>query len=525
MATTMHRQSRRPDWCNRPGTGARQALALAALLACAGPAAAERWAVEANVGSQITRTSNALLEQAGPEAADTVFALTTGIALRGEGARLKLGGTAGLTAVTYADHTLDKRILPYADLNARLEAIERLVYLEAGYRAAQTSADPFGARPEATSALDNVRTTSQWRFSPSLESAFGNNLRYRVRSDNTWTREINTETSSQASDAGGYFGHHTASIERDPVPFGWRIEAERTETRYDNSSVSDPLESEFVRVGARYLIGPDLVVGLRVGSERNAFLPLDERRTTYGVDAQWRPSERTALIAAVDDRFFGTGWDVKFTHRQPRWALDVMLSRAIDTTPQSVFLLPASNNVAGLLDAMFTTRFPDALQRLRVVQDYMAQQGLPGSTLNPTVLYAQRLSVVTAQRVNLAFTGLRSSVAISGFVVRTRDALDSGPLALGLASNNNTQYGGAIAFGHRLTALISFSAGIDWSSIQALETVSNADTKQRSARVQLNALLAPKTNAYVGARYRQLDSNVVNDGNERAIFIGADHRF
>jgi len=37
--------------------------------------------------------------------------------------------------------------------------------------------------------------------------------------------------------------------------------------------------------------------------------------------------------------------------------------------------------------------------------------------------------------------------------------------------------------------------------------------------------LAPKTSAFVGARYRQLDSNVVNDGNERAVFVGADHRF
>lgn len=504
--------------------GRRAAAALMTMALATCPAQAERWAVEANVGSQVTRTSNALLEQPGTEIADTVIAVKAGFAIRGEGARLKVTGAAGLSAVGYANHTVGKQVLPEADLGARLEAIERLFFVEAGYRAAQTSANPFGARPDPAIATANSRTTSQWRFSPSLESAVGPNIRYRVRSDNTWSREINTQADARVPNAGGYFGHHTAFIERDPVPFGWRIEAERSETRYANSAI-EPLTSDLARIGLRYLVGQDVTLGLRVGSEHNNFVPTDQSRVTYGFDAKWQPSQRTTLFASSDDRFFGSSWEAKFLHRQPRWALSTTLSRSVETTPQSLFELPPTNDVAALLDAMFTTRFPDPLQRLRVVQDVIAQQGLPGATLNPTILYAQRLSIVNAKGVDLAFTGVRSTFAISGFSVQTRDALDSGPLVSGIAASNNTQHGAAIAFAHRLSALVAVSVGLDWSSIRALQSVPFNRTIQRSARIQLRAELAPKTSAFVGARVRQLESNVVNNGNERAVFVGADHRF
>jgi uncharacterized protein (PEP-CTERM system associated) len=174
---------------------------------------------------------------------------------------------------------------------------------------------------------------------------------------------------------------------------------------------------------------------------------------------------------------------------------------------------------------MLTTRFPDPLQRLQVVQDLIAQQGLPGATIRPTSLFAQRLSIVTTRRVNLAFTGVRSSIAVGAFSVQTRDALDSGPLATGSALTNNTQHGAAVTFAHRLSALTALNAGLDWSSIRALQSIAADHTIQRGARLQLNVQLAPKTNAFVGARYRQLDSNVAQDGNERAVFFGADHRF
>lgn len=498
------------------------ALVASTLTIC--PAHAERWAIEADVGSQLTRTSNALLGVGTDEVADTVAALRGRFAVLGEGARLKVAGSAALSGVGYADHTVAKQAVLEADLNARLVAIERLFFIEAGYRAAQTSADPFGARPDSTSAVGNSRTTSQWRFSPSLESALGTNMRYRVRSDNTWSSEIATQSDARVANAGGYFGRQSASIERDPTPFGWRAEAERAETRYANSA-AEPLTSDLARVGLRYRIDTDVTLGLRAGLEHNNFVPSEQTGSTYGFDAQWQPSPRTALSASLDHRFFGSSWAASLLHRQPRWALSATLSRNIDTTPQSLLELPPTNDVTALLDAMFTTRFPDPLQRLQIVQDLIARQGLPGATLSPTTLYAQRVSIVTAQRANLAFTGVRSTFAVSGYSVQTRDALDSGPLITGSPVGNNTQYGAAIAFAHRLSALIGANVGLDWSSIRSLQSVAPDRTTERNARVQLSAQLAPKTSAYIGARYRRLESNVVNDGNERAVFVGADHRF
>jgi uncharacterized protein (PEP-CTERM system associated) len=498
------------------------AVALAALFMAPVAAHAERWTIDAAVGSQMTRTSNSQFGL-GDEVDDTAGELRARFAIRGEGARLKVLGSAAVSAIGYLDHTVAKQILPEADLNARLEAIERLLFLEAAYRAAQTSANPFGARPDSGS-IANSRTTSQSRFSPSLESAPATDMRYRIRSDNTWASELATPALARVGSAGGYFGRHSATIERDPVPLGWRAEVERTQTRYADSTV-EPLTSDLVRAGLRYAVGADVSLGVRAGSERNNYLPAEQTRSIYGVDALWLPSPRTTLSAAVDHRFFGSSWDASFQHRLPSLAMSLAFTRTIDTTPQALLGLPPTNDVAALLDAMFTTRFPDPSQRLQVVQDLIAQQGLPGSTIRPTNLYAQRLSISTAARANLAYSGVRSTIALSLYSVAARDALDSGPLATGSATTNNRQRGAALAFGHRLSALVALNAGLDWSDIRALASVATDHTIQRSVRVQMNFQLAPRSSAYIGARHRELESNVAIDGNENAVFIGAEHRF
>lgn len=529
---TMTRQRKLGSRSANPGLKRRRVMAGAApravvavtLIACAsaaGPARAERWVVDADVGTQLTRTSNARLDST--EIADTVAELKARVALRGEGPRLKVVGSAAVSAVGYQDHTVAKQILPEADLNARLEAIDRFFFVEAGYRATQTAANAFGARPDSSSAIANSRTTSQWRLSPSVESSLGANSRYRIRSDNTWSHEVATESAVQVANAGGYFGRHSAIIERDPVPLGFRIEAERSQTRYTNSTLG-ALTSDLARVGLRYLIGPDLTFGLRAGAERDDFLTKGSN-STYGLEAQWQPSPRTTLTTSRDHRYFGSKWEAKLLHRQPRFALNAVLSRDLNTTPQALFELPATNDVAALLNAMLTTRFPDPIQRLQVAQELIARQGLPGSTLAPIILYAQRLSIVTSRRMDLAYMTGRTTFGIGVFSVQTRDAADSAPLATGNAVTNNTQHGASFALGHRLSPTIALSSGIDWSSIRALESLSPDRTIQRAARLEAKLQLGTRTSAHVGARYRRFGSNVASDSNERAAFVGADHRF
>ena len=502
-----------------------RALVASAILAAtaSSPALAQRWTIEPGISSQLTWTSNSLLG-AGSAQDDTVLDVRPRITIRGEGARLRVAGSVALNGITYLKGTQSSRVLPEGDLTARLEAVERWLYLEAAVRAAQTSADPFGVRTEATSTSNTV-TTTQARFSPSIESAIGPLTRYRIRSDNTWTSASSADSSAVApTGAGGYFGRHTASIEHDPRPLGWRLEAERSDTRYD-VGVTAPLVTDLARAIVDYALSSELSLGLRGGYERNNFVVADSPHTIYGAQARWQPSARTVFSADGERRFFGSAWRLGFDHRTPQLALNLALSRGIQSAPQSLFEIPATGNVAALLDAMFTTRIPDPAERARVVQKFIADQGLPNTTLGATSIFSQRLSLVTARTGSIGLIGSRNSLVLSGYYTRTEDVPDSAVLATGLAANNNLQYGAGLTFGHRLATSVSLSATIDWSRIKALDGVVPDLTTQRGARVQFNVQASPKTAAVIGGRYRKLDSTVAVPGNEGSVYVGLDHRF
>ena len=206
-------------------------------------------------------------------------------------------------------------------------------------------------------------------------------------------------------------------------------------------------------------------------------------------------------------------------------ALSLTLSRSVQSAPQALFELPATSNVAALLDAMFTTRFPDPAERARVVQQFIADQGLPSSTLGSTSIFSQRLSLVTARNGSIGLIGVRNTLVLSGFYTSTEDAPTAASLTPGGAASNNVQYGAGLTFSHRLATSLSLSATVDWSRIRALDAGAPELTTQRGASVRLNVQASPKTGAVFGARYRKIDSTVVVTGHESAVFVGLDHRF
>lgn len=504
---------------SRPPALAAWVLTTAALLT-APPAHSQRLGVESGIRTQLTWSSNPELDAAGGRD-DLILDLRPYVTVRAEGARLRLDGSAALNGVTSAHGTQPSRLLPQADLNARLEAIERFFFIEAGARAVQTAENPFGVRPEAGTSRNTI-TTGQLRFSPSIESEPGPSTRYRLRSDNSWTRD-NAPESSLGAQAAGYFGRHSGLFERDPLPLGWRVEAERSETRY-RDGFQDPLTLDLARLTVNYALGVDVTAGVRLGRERTSLLPGDEDTgNIYGAEATWRPSPRTSLTLFDEKRFFGSSWRLGFDHRMPAMAWNLTLSRTLDTSPQALFDLPAVDNVATLLDTAFTARFPDPIERARIVQDLIARQGLPASTVRPTSIYTQRLSIVTLRSVSVALIGRRNTLTLAGFQSRTEDVPEAATLVVNTTATNNTQYGSSLAWNHRLTPLTTVNASSEWTRIRALQAPDRSI--QRTTRAQINLQVGPQTSTFAGVRYRDINSNVVTGGREGAVFAGLDHRF
>src|SRR5262245_29545418 len=128
----------------------RAAAALMALWACASasaqlrlqgtpepaglqPAAPVRRSAYLQLGldSVLVATSNADLGGPRSGQSDTILGVIPRIELYREGERLRVKGRAALNGLLYANGTQDNSILPDVDLEARLAAIERFLFLEA----------------------------------------------------------------------------------------------------------------------------------------------------------------------------------------------------------------------------------------------------------------------------------------------------------------------------------------------------------------------------------------------------------
>jgi len=501
----------------------RVGVAVAAVFA-AGPSLAERWQLDTAISSEATATDNSLLSAVAPRS-DLIVSVRPRFVLLAEGSRLRITGSGSLNVVHYTRGTEENRALPDLDLSAVAVAIERALNIEAGARVSQVFENPFGLRADPGASTNRV-TTTQYRISPVADVRTGGGARFRLRSDNIrLDDDSSTLTTGTASSATGYFGHHNVVIEQEPRPLGARLELDRNETRYENAQ-SRSLISDVGRAVVSYAVGDRLTVGIRGGAEHNNFVTGDQTRATYGVEMNWRPSERTNLAAAVDHRYFGTGGSLVFDHRMPWLAWNLRVGRDIVSTPQTLFDLPPTNNVAALLDQLYTTRFPDPIERSRQVQEVISRGGLPATLTQATTVYSQRISLETSGSFSISYIGTRHSIALNGFWTRTEDAPQSGALATGLALNNNIQRGGSIVGSRRLTPTMTLKMSIDASRIRGLDAAStDQSSEQRALRADLNFQLAPRTTAYIGARHTQFIQNDTVRTTEDAGFVGIDHRF
>jgi uncharacterized protein (PEP-CTERM system associated) len=488
---------------------------------------AERVQLDIAVSSEVTATNNSLLSAEVPES-DVIVSVKPRFLLLAEGARLRLTGAGSFNMLGYVNKTQKSGVLPDFEINATGIAIERVLNIEAGARVSQVFDNPFGLRADPGTTTENKITTTQYRLSPVVDMQSGNGLRFTARSDNILLDDDSENASTSGPTATGYFGHHNVVFEQTPRPLGWRAELDRTDTRYENAQSA--LVSDVARLGINRAFDGTLSLGFHLGAERNNFVTGDNTSEVYGIDLNWKPTERTNLDMFVEHRYFGTGGRIVFDHRMPWLAWNALISRGIVTTPQTLFSLGPTDDVAGLLNQIYTTRFPDPIERSRQVQEIIARAGLPSSLTQTMTVYSQRISLESVASFRVAYIGTRNSLALSASWTRLEDAPDTGALATGLAINNNTQRFVALTGSRRLTPQVTASLSLGWNTIKSLLTASSDQaTTERSLEARVGVNLAPRTTGYFGARYREFvqDNSATpsTNNNETAAFVGIDHRF
>lgn len=482
------------------------------------------WRAEAEVTATLTATDNSGYTDARESRGDTLLSVEPRLRLNTRGGRVSLQGEIGASALRYLRGTQPNRVLPQALLGMQSTLVERWLYLDASAAVDQAASNPYSARPDGASSFNQI-TTRRLKLSPYLEHRFSPEVSFLARSDHAWTRR-NGRQSADDPRRDAYEQQQTLRLEQQPLPFGGSIEYLRQDTRYAGDAES-VLTLDTVRAVANYAVDPQLVLGVIAGSERSEFALREHTDTVYGVRASWQPTERTDLTAAVEHRFFGTGWEAQFTHRTPFLSVNLRSFREPTAQPSSQILSPGGGTTSELLDAILTTRYPDPVAREALVRTIINDLGLPETLTGPVEVFADYAQLQQGTSLSVALLGRRTTLALAVHARRYRQlARSDDPLGPEASfASDNEQLGVSIDLTRRLTLQTSVSLALRASRVEGLGSRDGDFTREKSARLSLQHALSPDTSVTLGARRQLLDSNVSAPARESAAFAAVNHRF
>lgn len=173
----------------------------------------QAWVTETSFRTQATLTNNANYGEAGSREGDLILEFVPEWRFNRQGGRLRVDGTVALGMIGYVDGTQASSILPRASVVANLEAIDNFFFIDAALSVDQQVENVFLPTSVGAS-TNNLYTSSQMRLSPYFQGNIGQNVRWLVRSDQTytWTSQSDTPLSN------AYYARNLAEVVRVPTP-------------------------------------------------------------------------------------------------------------------------------------------------------------------------------------------------------------------------------------------------------------------------------------------------------------------
>ncbi|MEO5883680.1 MAG: TIGR03016 family PEP-CTERM system-associated outer membrane protein [Caldimonas sp.] len=504
--------------CRSPPLFAAVASLLFILATACAPldAQAQTWSTETRLRAATAATTNGGLAPGGEERKDLVTAVTPSFAVDAEGLRFKLRGFVSVDLVGYARGSQSNRIAPTAEIDFAAALVERLFFLDSSVDIRSAQRDPFAARADNL-ATSNSRTAAAYRVSPFLRYEASPLLTLLARQDEEVTQSGTDELANR------HFSRTQLRAERRPAPYGGSIELVSQRQRYSSDGADDwNLDALLLKGDVSF--GGDLVVGPLLAYERSKAFAETTDRTGIGAHLRWSPNERLLLAGAVQQRFFGTGWELNFRHRTPLTSFQVQASR----TPANTGTAPRSR-LNTFLDSILTTRYPDASARGALVANMIAVGGFRNELASSAAVVASYPQVQGGARAAWVFLGSRNTVSVSAYheTLRTisRPAAPSGPLPL--VDADNRQAGAAIGFNRRLTPQSSIDLTSSWSRIRGLGDRDGDESTEWAHRLTLTRQVSLRTAVSAGLQYRRLGTNATGADPFSAAdaFVGLNHRF
>jgi uncharacterized protein (PEP-CTERM system associated) len=504
------------------GSGWRNiAVALVLNLALSPHAVAARWIIDPRVTVRESYTTNASL--GGPGGADFVNEVRPGIRLDGSGLRFRAHLDYEASALLYLRGTVEDRWANFLNASGTVEAVERFFFVDANAVVSQNFISPLGIQPiEISSGTENRTETRSFSLSPYVRGQFRQAFSYELRNRHTWT----------TSDANLLANAQTTQWNArafSPIRlFGWALEYDQTRLVYDRLDRPER-DSQLYRGRLYWQPNGEWLLSASAGRENNNYSLQGTRYyDIYGGALSWKPGPRTSVDLEYEQRYFGPYRRAHLFHRTrlTAWTLDY--SRNASTYPQELLRL-APGNTAALLDAIFTARIPDPLERQAAVQQFLRTTGTPAFLANSLAFYTESIFLREALDASVGIIGVRNSITFTAFRSQSTRLSDtpgaSTPDAF-LPGDRIQQRGFSVRFSHRLAPFTTLSAAAIRTFTRQEEPVT-PDSRNDYFSVSVDHTLSTKTTAFAGVSYTKFSSSQSGFGNSdaKSAFVGFTHHF
>jgi uncharacterized protein (PEP-CTERM system associated) len=506
-----------------PGTAAALPIAPAAA-----PPPPQAWRIEPYLRTTVTATDNSDLSTAGTVPKDVIFDIEPRLVVKGRGANYRLDADVTAHALFYTNDPEDNRFFPVGTVALNANLLDRWIYLDASVSADQIATDPYAFRTDIDTGRNQINTLG-YRISPYLQHEFTPSLSLQARSDNYWTKRRGTFAAADPR-RNSLFEKQSVLLEKRPLPFGFSAEASQEVTSYRSGVSETVLKIDSARAVASYAVDPTFVISAVGGVEKSVYALTTSTDNIAGARFTWNATERSELKGSYERRFFGNGGSLEWNHRSPFIGVSISAAREPTATGSSFVLQTGGLSIESLLDAIFTTRYPDPAQRAVVVSSVVAGLGIPNVLGEPLEVFSDYAQVRDSFNASIIFQGIRTTLITRFYIVRLRQLSNDSATFVPLITIafDNVQKGVSADYTQKLSRTFSANVSAGYANIEGLGLAAGQTTSNQNVRLTLTQELSPDTKISYGIRHqvdRVTSAGLQRKAQEIATFIGLIHRF
>ncbi len=467
------------------------------------PAMAGEWTITPSISVNETATDN--VDQVDKRRTSSLITdISPGIAIAGEGDRVKLRFDYRMHSLYYTDDSSRNNIQNSLNAFGTLEALENWFFIEGSAQISQQNLSAFnGSTYSSVDNNDSSNTTETrtYRISPYFRGTLGTSTDYQLRYN----------LSKTTADQGSAYDTETRELVARLTGltrfsrFSWALDANTQKSMFDRGRDT---EADLVRGTLTYQYNPQFRVSLIAGRESNDYNSRDmESHTIKGAGFEWAPTDRTLLSARREDRFFGNSDSITFTHRTAGTAWKYLQTKDASTSTDQ------SSGVVGtyfsLFDSLFSSAIPDPLARAAYVNALLLSNGIsPNAQLQGGFL-TTGVTLQNRKELSFALIGVRNTVTFAA--TKSDTSAFTGGIGAGWYAgtdfsnvDNVDQTGASVNWSHKLTALSTLTG-----SLARLESKSGGGSTYKTDEtlfaINFVTRLGPKTTAGLGARRIEVD--------------------